>query len=57
VALNVFDQLSAAWSGGRFWIADCGDGLRAALARDHIPFVERDDSIWIYGYAAAFGGA
>lgn len=32
-------------------IQDCREDLRAALAREHISFVERDDSFWVHGYA------
>ena len=32
-------------------VDDCSDALRAILARYQIPFIERDDSFWIYGYA------
>jgi hypothetical protein len=32
---------------------DCADAFRAILRRCNIPFVERDDSFWVYGYTSA----
>jgi hypothetical protein len=31
-------------------IVDCADAFRAALTEARIPFEERDESIWVFGY-------
>ena len=32
-------------------LVECGEALKTVLNRHPIPFLERDDSIWVFGYA------